>query len=75
MGAFFPYHRFKIIATFLQFKFLQFYGCNLLTKRRLLALIEKVIARAEEKQGVKQDKWISGEETMKNLRNSSKTTL
>ncbi len=39
------------------------------------ALIEKVVARIKEKQGVKQDKWISGEEAMKILRISSKTTL
>ena len=39
------------------------------------ALIEKVAARIKEKQGVKQDKWISGEEAMKILRISSKTTL
>ncbi len=32
-------------------------------------------ARIKEKQGVKQDKWISGEEAMKILRISSKTTL
>lgn len=39
------------------------------------ALIEKVVARIKEKQGIKQDKWISGEEAMKILRISSKTTL
>ena len=39
------------------------------------ALIEKVVARIKKKQGIKQDKWISGEEAMKILRISSKTTL
>jgi len=39
------------------------------------ALIERVIERIQEKQGKKPDKWISGEETMKLLRITSKTTL
>lgn len=39
------------------------------------ALIEKVVSRIKEKQGINQDKWISGEEAMKMLRISSKTTL
>lgn len=39
------------------------------------ALVEQVVARIKEKQGVKEDKWISPEEAMKKLRISSKTTL
>lgn len=39
------------------------------------ALIDRVIERLQEKQGGKPDKWISGEETMKMLRITSKTTL
>lgn len=38
-------------------------------------LIEKVIQHVEEKNVVKNDRWISGEEAMKVLRISSKTTL
>ncbi len=39
------------------------------------ALIEQVIERIKEKQGLEQDIWISGEEAMKKLRITSKTTL
>jgi len=39
------------------------------------ALIEQVIKRVKENNGIKEDKWISGEEAMKKLRISSKTTL
>lgn len=39
------------------------------------ALVEQVVARIKEKQGVKGDKWISPEEAMNKLRISSKTTL
>jgi hypothetical protein len=39
------------------------------------ALIEEVVARIKEQHKVTQDKWISGEETMKMLRITSKTTL
>lgn len=39
------------------------------------ALIDRVIERLQGKQGSKPDKWISGEETMKLLRITSKTTL
>ena len=38
-------------------------------------LIEKVIIRVKEKEGLKEDKWISTEEAMKKLRIASKTTL
>jgi hypothetical protein len=39
------------------------------------ALVEAVISRIKEKQGLREDKWISGEEAMQKLRISSKTTL
>lgn len=39
------------------------------------ALIERVISHLKEKQGIKEDKWISGEEAMQKLRITSKTTL
>lgn len=39
------------------------------------ALIEKVVERIKEKQGIKHEKWVSGEEAMKILRITSKTTL
>ena len=38
-------------------------------------LFDRVLNHIKEKQGVKLDKWISGEEAMKMLRISSKTTL
>ncbi len=41
----------------------------------LQALVEKVIERIKDKTGVKTDKWISGEETMRMLRITSKATL
>ena len=39
------------------------------------SLIETVVQRIKEKQGIKEDKWISGEEAMEKLRFKSKTTL
>ncbi len=39
------------------------------------ALIEQVVQRIKDKQGVKEDKWVSGEEAMRILRISSKSTL
>ncbi len=39
------------------------------------ALIEQVVQRIKEKNGIKEDKWISAEEAMQRLRISSKTTL
>lgn len=39
------------------------------------SLIEKVIDRIKEKHDIKTDKWISGEEAMRLLRITSKTTL
>ena len=38
-------------------------------------LIEKVVDRIKEKQNLKSEKWISGEEVMKMLHITSKTTL
>jgi len=39
------------------------------------ALVEQVVQRIKEKEGIKEVKWISGEEAMKKLRITSKTTL
>jgi len=39
------------------------------------ALIDRVIERITDKQSSKADQWLSGEETMKLLRITSKTTL
>lgn len=39
------------------------------------ALIDKVVSRVKEQHNIKEDKWISGEEAMRKLRISSKTTL
>ncbi|HNP22616.1 MAG TPA: helix-turn-helix domain-containing protein [Panacibacter sp.] len=39
------------------------------------ALIEQVVLRIKEKNGIKEDKWISADEAMQRLRISSKTTL
>ncbi len=39
------------------------------------ALIEEVVQRLKEKNSVKEDKWISGEEAMQKMRIKSKTTL
>ncbi len=39
------------------------------------ALIEEVVDRISEKEGVKQDKWISGKEAMHKIRITSPTTL
>lgn len=38
-------------------------------------LVEEVVQRLKEKNGVKDDKWISAEEAMDKLRIKSKTTL
>lgn len=38
-------------------------------------LFERLVSHINQKQGIKQDKWISGEEAMKILRITSKTTL
>lgn len=39
------------------------------------ALVESVVKRIKDQQGIKEDKWISGEEAMEKLRIKSKTTL
>ncbi|HRG68808.1 MAG TPA: helix-turn-helix domain-containing protein [Saprospiraceae bacterium] len=39
------------------------------------ALIDKLVLRIKEKEGIKEDKWISTEEAMAKLRIKSKTTL
>lgn len=39
------------------------------------ALIDKVVMHVEQKHNIKADQWISGEEVMKMLRITSKTTL
>ncbi len=39
------------------------------------ALLDRVYERLKEKQGLKEDKWISGPEAMKKLRIKSKATL
>ena len=39
------------------------------------ALIEEVVNRIKIQHNIKEDKWISGEEAMKKLRITSKTTL
>ena len=39
------------------------------------ALIETVVERFKASQNIEEDQWISGEEAMKKLRISSKTTL
>lgn len=39
------------------------------------ALLDRVIEHVQEKKGNKSDKWLSGEEAMKLLRITSKTTL
>lgn len=38
-------------------------------------LVEEVVERIKEKQGIKEDKWISGEEAMKLLGVKSKSTM
>ncbi len=39
------------------------------------ALLDQVVDRIKEREQINEDKWISGEEAMKKLRISSKTTL
>lgn len=46
-----------------------------LEEEAFYALVEQVVQRIKEKKGVKEDKWISGEEAMQKLRITSKTTL
>lgn len=46
-----------------------------LEDKAFYTLIEKVVDRLKSANNIKEDKWISGEEAMKKLRISSKTTL
>ena len=46
-----------------------------LEDKAFYSLIETVVSRLKEKQDIKADKWISGEEAMLKLRIRSKTTL
>ena len=39
------------------------------------SLIEQVVSRMKEKQAIKSDKWLTGEQVMKLLNVASKTTL
>lgn len=39
------------------------------------ALVEKVVTHVKDKLSTKEDKWISGDEAMRKLRITSKTTL
>lgn len=46
-----------------------------LEEQAFYELIERVVERFKEQYQIKEDKWISGEEAMKKLRITSKTTL
>ena len=46
-----------------------------LEDKAFYTLIEKVVDRIKSINNIKEDKWISGEEAMKKLRITSKTTL
>lgn len=46
-----------------------------LEDKAFFALLEQVIERVKEKHRITEDKWISGDEAMKKLRISSKSTL
>lgn len=46
-----------------------------LEEEAFYALVEQVVQRIKEKKGIKEDRWISGEEAMQKLRITSKTTL
>lgn len=39
------------------------------------ALVDRLVEHVKDKHGIKEDLWISGEEAMKKLRITSKTTL
>ena len=39
------------------------------------SLLERVVSHIKERENITEDKWISGEEAMKKLRISSRTTL
>ena len=46
-----------------------------LEEEAFYALIEEVVGRLKEKHKITEDKWISGQEAMKKLRITSKSTL
>ena len=46
-----------------------------LEDKAFYTLIEKVVDRIKSTNNIKEDKWISGEEAMKKIRITSKTTL
>jgi len=46
-----------------------------LEDKAFYALVERVVEQLKTKQDITADKWISGEEAMKTLRITSKTTL
>lgn len=46
-----------------------------LEDKAFFALIDRVMARIQDQNKIKADKWISGEEAMSKLRITSKTTL
>ncbi|MCU0336305.1 MAG: helix-turn-helix domain-containing protein [Sediminibacterium sp.] len=46
-----------------------------LEDKAFYTLFDKVVARVKEQNNIKQDKWVSGEEAMQQLRITSKTTL
>ncbi|MBL7821439.1 MAG: helix-turn-helix domain-containing protein [Saprospiraceae bacterium] len=46
-----------------------------LEDKAFYALIERVVQRIKDKEGIKEDKWISTEQAMEKLHIKSKTTL
>jgi Helix-turn-helix domain len=46
-----------------------------LEEQAFYVLLDKVVQRIKETNSIEEDKWISGEEAMKKLRITSKTTL
>jgi len=46
-----------------------------LEDKAFYSLIDKVVGHIKDNHGIKEDKWISGEEAMHKLRITSKTTL
>lgn len=46
-----------------------------LEEEAFYSLVDRVVARIKEKNNIKTDRWISGEEAMQKLRVTSKTTL
>lgn len=46
-----------------------------LEDKAFYALIEQIVVRIKERHDIKEDKWVGGDEAMKKLRITSKTTL